>query len=89
MITVRANAKINITLDIAGKREDGYHLLRSVMQSVTLCDTLSVRKTKKQGLFIRCNKFYIPTDQRNIVYTVAVVFFKAHGIALNVSTNLK
>jgi 4-diphosphocytidyl-2-C-methyl-D-erythritol kinase len=41
-VKVRANAKINLTLDIVGKREDGYHLIDSVFQSVSLCDDIRV-----------------------------------------------
>ena len=41
---IKANAKINLTLDITGKRADGYHLLDSIMQSVSLCDIVTVEK---------------------------------------------
>ena len=47
-VTVRANAKLNLTLDVVGKRDDGYHLLESVMQSVSLYDTVTV-KTDESG----------------------------------------
>lgn len=88
MITLKSYAKINITLDIVGKRDDGYHLLRSVMQKLSLCDYVSVSKAK-QGINIKCNKRYIPTDQRNIAYRAADAFFKATGIVGGANIHLK
>lgn len=89
MITYSAHAKINISLDLVGRREDGYHLLRSVMQKLTLCDRLSFEKTEESGIFIKCNKYHIPTDERNIVYKVANAFFNKYGIGPNVSIYIK
>lgn len=79
MITLRSYAKINLSLDLVGKREDGYHLLRSVMQTVSLCDIISISKGKG-GINLRCNKYYIPTDERNIAYKTAMAFFEKTGI---------
>lgn len=80
-VTLRAYAKINISLDVVGKREDGYHLLRSVFQGISLYDDIRVvRQEGEQGISITCNLPYIPTDERNIVYKVAQAFFKEAGI---------
>lgn len=89
MITEKAFAKLNLSLDIVGKREDGYHLIRSVMQTVTLCDILSFRKLKESGIRITCNKPYIPTDERNIVYKIAASFIKKYNITSGVHINIK
>lgn len=80
MITVRSYAKINLSLDLVGKREDGYHLLRSVMQEVSLCDIITLKKGRG-GIRLGCNKHYIPTDARNIAYKTAAAFFEKTGIA--------
>lgn len=88
MITAKSYAKVNLSLDLVGKREDGYHLLRSVMQKVSLCDIISVRKTP-ESIKITCNKPYIPTDERNIVYKVAKAFFEYTGITSGVHINIK
>ena len=80
MITVRSYAKINLSLDLVGKREDGYHLLRSVMQEVSLCDIITLKKGRS-GIRLGCNKHYIPTDARNIAYKTAAAFFEKTGIA--------
>lgn len=80
-VTLRAYAKINLSLDVVGKREDGYHLLQSVFQGISLYDNVKVtREDGAGGITIRCNLPYIPTDERNIVHKVAVAFFKAAGI---------
>lgn len=69
---LRANAKINLTLDVVGKRADGYHLIDSVFQSVSLCDFVSV---EKDGLIsVRCSDDTI-SDKSNIAYKAAERFF--------------
>ncbi len=77
-ITVTANAKINLTLDITGKREDGYHLIDTVMQSVSLCDTIKVASSKK--LTVVCNDKSI-NEQENLAYKAAEIFFSETGCA--------
>ena len=87
-MTVKAYAKINLSLDLVGKREDGYHYLRTVMQTVSLCDIIKVERCDA-GISISCNKRYIPTDERNIVHKVATAFFKAAGIDGGVKIHLR
>lgn len=70
---LRANAKINLTLDIVGKRADGYHLLDSIMQSVSLCDTITVEKGGE--ITVLCDNGDISGDS-NICYKAAVRFFE-------------
>ena len=76
---IKSNAKINLTLDIIGKRADGYHLLRSVMQPIPLYDTIMIRQ-EKEDISINCNLPYIPTDQRNLIYKAAQLFFQKTGV---------
>lgn len=75
-ISVKANAKINLSLDIVGTRSDGYHLLRSVMQSVDLHDVITV-SLKSGEIKIICDDKNVPTDRRNTVYKACECFFKA------------
>ena len=89
MITLKSYAKINISLDLTGKRDDGYHLLRTVMQTVSLCDYITLSHAKKEGINMRCNKPYIPTDEKNIAYKTALRFFEYTGIAPKVNIGLK
>lgn len=85
--TVKANAKINLTLDITGKREDGYHFLRMVMQSVTLCDTLTLR-TEGKGIRLFCDRSEIPCNELNTVYKAASAFFAHTGINPNLTVHI-
>lgn len=68
--TMKAYAKINISLDIIGKQENGYHLLEMVMQTVDLYDELTIEVTEK-GISLDCNLDYIPKDSKNIAYKAA------------------
>ena len=89
MITLKSYAKINISLDLVGKRDDGYHLLRSVMQTVSVCDYITLSRAEKEGIFLKCNRPYIPTDQKNIAYKTARCFFEYTGITPSVEIYLK
>lgn len=82
-LTVKANAKINLLLDITGVKENGYHRLFTVMQSVSLGDTVTVQKTSGEDITISCTVPGVPTDSRNIVYKCAVKFFEYAGITEN------
>jgi len=76
----KAYGKINLYLRITGKREDGYHTLETVFQSVSLCDQVSIIVHRNGGISLRCNRPYIPRDERNIAYKAALAFFDAAGI---------
>ena len=84
--TVQARAKINLTLDVTGRREDGYHTVKMVMQSVTLHDTVKVTVThgerKPRGILLTCNLPYLPVDDRNLAYRAAELFYKETGTLL-------
>ena len=77
-ITVHANAKINLALDVLNRRPDGYHTVRMIMQSLSLCDTLTLRKTKEPGITLSAmNPEHYPDvtwDERNLIYKAAKLF---------------
>jgi len=78
-----AYAKINLFLDVKDKRPDGYHDIESVMQTVTLCDTVSVTRNDADNMreiIVTCTDPKVPTDSRNIVHKCAVAFFEHFGI---------
>lgn len=85
---VKAYGKINISLDVVGKREDGYHLLKMIMQNVDLYDSLSFQKCNK-GINISCNKPYIPTDEKNLVYKATQLFMDTYDIHEGINIYLK
>lgn len=76
---LNAYAKINLTLDITGKRADGYHLLKTVMQTVSLCDEVTVEKADK--ITLSCSNSTVPTDEKNTAIKAAKAFFEFTGIS--------
>ena len=87
MLQIKCSAKINLALSIVGKRPDGYHELDMLMQSVSLYDYVMLQPSSQ--ISISCNFKYIPTDERNIAYRAAQVFFKALGSKDGVDIVLK
>jgi 4-diphosphocytidyl-2-C-methyl-D-erythritol kinase len=80
-IEVKAYAKINLMLDIVAQRNDGYHDLFMIMQSVNLYDTVTVSTTNSKDITITCNIDDIPLDKNNIAYKAATAFFDATKIS--------
>ena len=76
---VPAYAKLNLTLDILGKRDDGYHELRMVMQTVSLCDDVTVTLTDGTGVVCRVAGAELPCDERNLAVKAANAFCEALG----------
>ena len=70
-VTLKALAKINLGLDVLGKRENGYHDVRMVMQTIYLYDNVTMEKTEEAGIQLECNLFYLPVDESNIAYKAA------------------
>ena len=75
-----AFAKLNLYLGIHGLRPDGYHQLETVFQAVDLMDLVSISVHDEGGISLRCNKVYLPTDNRNLAYKAAEAFFRAADI---------
>lgn len=78
-IHVLAPAKINLSLDIIGRRNDGYHTVKMIMQSVDLCDTVSVWQAPGGTISITCSDVNLPTGTDNTVYQAAKAFWGATG----------
>ncbi len=92
-VAVRTPAKINLTLDIVGKRSDGYHFMKTVMQSVSICDIVSVELKDEDGIEISCDDENVPLDERNIVHKAASAFFeytklKPCGLGISIEKNI-
>lgn len=91
MITLDANAKINLTLDILGRREDGYHEVAMVMQEISLHDTLAIKKT---GAGIRLSIAFegkdglLPADESNLCWRAAALMRREYGLSGGVSMEL-
>jgi len=78
--TAQAYAKINLSLDIVSKMADGYHDLRTVMQTVSLNDEITIECTPGEGISLNAGLPYLPDDERNIASKAANSFFKHTGI---------
>jgi len=72
-VSVYANAKINLALDVLCKREDGYHELRSIMQTVALRDKLILRKLYTNQIKLNSNVKWLPQDSRNLAFRAAQI----------------
>ncbi len=70
-ISLKALAKINLGLDVLGQREDGYHEVRMVMQSIHLYDRVEIKKTRSPQIHVQTNLYYLPVDENNLVYKAA------------------
>lgn len=88
-IKVKVSAKINLSLDVLGKRADGYHNIESVFQSIGIYDTLTVTKLEKQEILISCSDPDVPCNERNIAYKAAELFFESTGITGGVSIHIE
>lgn len=80
-IIVYAAAKLNLTLDILGRRPDGYHLLDMVMQTVSIYDTLMLTPTQQLGIELHCDRDGIPRGKDNTVQKAARLFYQHAGIS--------
>lgn len=70
-LELKAMGKINLGLDVLGRRENGYHDVRMVMQSVYLYDRIGISKSRKPGIEVESNLFFLPTDESNLAYRAA------------------
>ena len=92
--TLSAPAKINLFLDITARRPDGYHEISGVMQSISLCDTITLEVTEPTGMYLcslgnhttgaksitlTCTNPDLPADSRNLAWRAAEKFFAATG----------
>ncbi len=88
-----AYAKINLTLDVLGKREDGYHDLQSVMQTVSLRDDIEIDIGTEKPWCVSCTAEDIPCDETNLAWKAAKVFFEElnldpNGLAIRITKRI-
>ena len=87
-IELKALAKINLGLDVLGKRENGYHDVRMIMQSIYLYDDVKIEKTEESGIFLETNLHFLPTDSSNIAYKAAQMLLEEFDISQGVKIGL-
>ena len=76
---IQANAKLNLTLDVLGKRPDGYHDLKMIMQSITLADDIQIEKTQDSELVVTTDKSFLPNGDKNLAAVAARSYWEARG----------
>lgn len=79
-LRLTARAKINLLLDVVGKREDGYHEVEMVMQSIDLADGLYFKKIKQREIKLETNNSEVPTGPENLVYKAAKLLFNEYDL---------
>ena len=87
-MTLRAYAKINLHLDVTSKLDNGYHGVRTVMQTVSLCDEVTVSLCEGGDISIECDVDWVPTDRKNLAWRAADSFFERCGFRKGVNIRI-
>ena len=87
-ISLKALAKINLGLDVVRRREDGYHEVRMIMQTIHLYDRLDIIRTKEPGIQIQTNLSFLPVNENNLIYKAAKLLMDEFSITDGVSVKL-
>lgn len=88
---IKTRGKVNLILDVLGKRDDGYHEVEMILQSIDLYDVMEFT-LKKSGITLHCNHKWVPEDERNIVYKIAKLLQEEYdikqGIEITIHKNI-
>ena len=68
---LKARAKVNLGLDVIRRREDGYHEVKMIMQTIQLYDRIFIKKIQEPEIQVKTNLYYLPENENNLVYKVA------------------
>src|SRR5678815_5652092 len=88
MLSLPSFAKINWTLEILGRRADGYHELRTILQTINLADELAFELTQ-DDLIIECDSPQVPRDESNLIARAIRQFQKASGAAFGIKVRIR
>jgi 4-diphosphocytidyl-2-C-methyl-D-erythritol kinase len=88
-VRLKAYAKINLGLDVVRRREDGYHEVRMIMQTIGLYDKISINPTNNPSIKVKTNLHYLPTDKNNLVYKAAALMKETYHIKDGVYIHLE
>lgn len=87
-ISLKALAKINLGLDVVRRREDGYHEVRMIMQTIQMYDRLDIKRTQEPGIQIQTNLSFLPVNENNLIYKAAKLLMDEFSITDGVSVKL-
>ena len=88
-VHLKAMAKINLGLDVLRRREDGYHEVRMIMQTVDLYDNVHIKRTKEPGIHLDTNLYFLPTDESNLAYKAAKILMDEFDIKEGVEISIR
>ena len=88
-LELKALGKINLGLDVLGRRENGYHDVRMVMQTVYLYDKIWMEKTKDPQITLETNLYYLPVNENNLAYQAAKLLMDEFDIKEGVNIRLE
>lgn len=88
-LKLKAYGKINLALDVLRKREDGYHEVRMIMQTVGIYDQLEIHATRKPGIVVETNLSYLPVNENNLVYQAASLLMEEFSVESGVYIMLR
>lgn len=87
-LLLNAYAKINLSLDVLARRDDGYHEIATVMHSIELHDTLILRETGT-GISVRCDQKSVPTDVQNVVFRTAQLLQETYALQRDIEIEIQ
>lgn len=87
-ISLKALAKVNLGLDVVRRREDGYHEVKMIMQTIHLYDRLDISKMKEPGIQIQSNLNFLPVNENNLIYKAGKLLMDEFSITEGVSVKL-
>lgn len=87
-IELRAHGKINLSLDVLGRRSDGYHEVKMIMHTVTLHDGIFIKKEREKGIRMECNLSSLPTNEENLMVRAAKAIMDEFSIEEGLSLRL-
>lgn len=88
-LKLQAYAKINLALDVLRQREDGYHEVRMIMQTIKLHDNIDIRGSKEPGIRLRTNLPFLPVNENNLMYRAAKLLMEEFSISDGVEMELR
>ena len=88
-LRLKAYGKINLGLDVLGRREDGYHQVRMIMQTVGLHDGIDIYLKSGRGIRVESNLYYLPNNEQNLAYRAAALLMEEFGVDAGLSIRLR
>lgn len=86
---LKAYGKVNLGLDVVRKREDGYHEVRMIMQTVGVYDKIDLRRSQEPGIRVETNLYYLPNNENNLAYKAAHLLMEEFGVKEGIDIQIR